>query len=183
LNRDEALVELKARISNIDLINHSLAVEAIMRETALFFKEDTEVWGLAGLLHDIDYEKTKNEPENHSIIGAEIIENMGIDSSIVYAVKAHNSIHGIKRKRKMDKILYSSAPLADLIIEAAKKIDSKKMDDLDTDYILSKFNEKSFARDVDRVQIKECEEVGYTIEKFIEISLTAIKKVAKNLEL
>jgi len=67
LNRTEALSLLKENLTNKNLFNHSLAVEAVMRRLAGHFGEDVEKWGLAGLLHDIDYDRTKDSPDTHSI--------------------------------------------------------------------------------------------------------------------
>jgi len=125
MEREQALEELKARIENENLIKHSLAVEAIMKDLAFYFKEDIDKWGLAGLLHDIDCEKTAGDISKHSLVGAEILESLDIESSIIYAVKAHNDYHGIERKRKIDKALYCADPAAGLITAAALILPSK----------------------------------------------------------
>jgi putative nucleotidyltransferase with HDIG domain len=79
MNREQALEEVQKRISSKNLIKHSLAVEAIMRELAEHFGQDLEKWGLAGLLHDIDYENTAEDPARHSLEGAEILKGLGIE--------------------------------------------------------------------------------------------------------
>lgn len=183
MERTQALEELKARLTNKNLIKHSLAVEAIMRDLAYYFKEDAEMWGLAGLLHDIDYDKTADNPSRHSILGAEILENLGVDETIVYAVKAHNDYHGIERKRKIDKALYSADPVSGLITAGALILPSKKLDNVTVDFILKRINEKSFARGANRDQIRKCEELGLSLEQFIEISLNAMQKIAVELGL
>ncbi|MBU3918664.1 HDIG domain-containing protein, partial [Patescibacteria group bacterium] len=78
MERDKALNLLKENLFNKNLIKHCLAVEAIMRGLAQKFGEDSEQWELAGLLHDIDYEKTKDVPEKHSLIGAEMLKEIGL---------------------------------------------------------------------------------------------------------
>ena len=133
MERADALFEIKSRLFNENLIKHSLAVEAIMRELARYFGEDTELWGLAGLLHDIDYEKTAKDPSKHSIIGADILENLGINSSVVYAVRAHNDYHNIPRRRKIDIALFSADPLSGLIVATVLIIPSKKIKDIKTE--------------------------------------------------
>lgn len=183
MDRKEALEELKLRMTNENLIKHSLAVEAIMRELAIYFKEDAESWGLAGLLHDIDYDKTVADFTKHSIVGAEILENMGVDGSIVYAVKSHNSHHGIKRKRKMDKALYAADPLSGLIIASVLVLPSKKIKDATVDFIKNRFNENGFARNANREQINEYKEIGLEFEKFIEIAIKAMQNIAEDLGL
>lgn len=183
MDRERALAELKARLSNRNLIKHSLAVEAIMRDLAALLREDAEKWGLAGLLHDIDYDKTAGDPARHSLLGAEILENLGIDEEIVYAVKAHNDYHKIERKRKMDKALYCADPVSGLITAAALILPSKKLEDVSVEFILRRMNEKSFAKGANREQIKTCSELGLTLEEFIGVSLNAMKRISGELGL
>jgi putative nucleotidyltransferase with HDIG domain len=183
MDRSHAFDELRARLTNGNLIKHSLAVEAIMRELAVHLKDDVDLWGLAGLLHDIDYDKTANDPSMHSILGAEILENLGTDPEIVYAVKAHNDFHGIDRKRKIDKALYCADPVSGLITAAALILPSKKLEDVTADFIIKRMNEKSFAKGANREQIKKCDELGLTLEVFIELALNAMKKISSNLGL
>ena len=183
MEREQALKELKGRVKSENLIKHSLAVEAIMKDLALYFKEDIDKWGLAGLLHDIDYDKTADDPSKHSIVGAEILETLNVESSIIYAVKAHNEMHGMERKRKMDKALYCADPVSGLIIASALILPSKKLEDVTVEFVLKRMNEKGFAKGANREQIKSCEELGLSLEKFIEISLNAMKKIADELGL
>jgi len=65
MNRNDALILVKERVENKNLVKHMLACEACMREMAAYFKEDADSWGLAGLLHDVDYPETEKEPEKH----------------------------------------------------------------------------------------------------------------------
>ena len=183
MERRRALEELKARLTNKNLVKHSLAVEAIMRDLAEYFKEDVDRWGLAGLMHDVDYDKTAKDPSKHSILGAEILENLEFDPSIVYAVKVHNGYHGLERRRKMDKALYSADPMSGLITACALILPSKKLEDVSVEFVIKRFNEKGFARGANREQIKECEELELTLEKFADISLGAMKKISGELGL
>lgn len=183
MDRTEVLKELTARLTNKNLIKHSLAVEAIMRELAAYFKENLEQWGLAGLLHDIDYDRTANDPSMHSIIGAEILEGLGVDGTVVYAVKAHNSHHGLERKANIDKALFCADPVSGLLTAGALILPSKKLEDVTVDFIMRRFNEKAFARGANREQIMTCGELGLSLEKFIEISLNAMKGIAAELGL
>lgn len=184
MKREKALKLLKENIKNQNLIKHSLAVEAGMREFAKFFNENEEKWGLCGLLHDIDYEKTKRDSQLHSKIGFEMLKKIGIDNEICEAVLFHNEVHGILPKSKMAKTLYSLDPLTGLIVAAALVSPDKKINNLKTENILNRFKEKAFARGANREIIKKCEEnLGIPLEKFIEIGLTAMQKIAKELGL
>ncbi|HHV29205.1 HDIG domain-containing metalloprotein [Acetivibrio mesophilus] len=183
MEREQALEELRGRIENENLIKHSLAVEAIMKDLAFYFKDDIDKWGLAGLLHDIDCEKTAGDISKHSLVGAEILESLDIESSIVYAVKAHNDYHGIERKRKIDKALFCADPAAGIITASALILPSKKLEDVTVEFVIKRINEKGFAKGVNREQIKSCEQLGISLEKFIEISLEAMKKISDDLGL
>lgn len=96
MDREQAYRELTKRVKSPNLLKHMLAAEAVMRELARHFGEDEELWGLAGLLHDIDYDETKDDPRKHSLIGAEILEKLGLPAEVVYAVKVHNEAHGLR---------------------------------------------------------------------------------------
>lgn len=181
MDRERAFKELQARVTNIKLIRHSLAVEAIMRELAAILRDNVELWGLTGLLHDIDYEKTADDPARHSILGAEILENLDVDPEIIYAVKAHNDLHGIERKRKLDKALYCSDYMPGIINECALTLPSKKLSDVSADFVLKKLDEKAFAKDKYMEQIKTCSDLGISLEQFVHTALTAMGKISEEL--
>lgn len=183
MDREQAFEELTGRVTNKNLIRHSLAVEAIMRSLAEYFKDNEENWALSGLLHDIDYDKTANDPSKHGVLGADILENLGLDNAVVYAVKAHNDHLGIMRKRKLDKALYSADPVSDLITAAASILPSKKLEDVTVEFVMKRFSEKKFVADENREQILKCVELDMTLEQFIEISLKAMQKISEKLGL
>jgi putative nucleotidyltransferase with HDIG domain len=184
MNREQSLDLLRQNIFNINLIKHSLAVEAVMRALARHFNADEEKWGLAGLLHDIDYEKTKNDPNQHSLIGAEMLEDLGVNKDIIQAVKVHNEAHGISPETLIEKSLYVSDPLTGLIVAAALVLPSKKLADLKAESIINRFYEKSFARGANREIIKKCEEyLGLKLEEFIKIGLEEMQGIAEEIGL
>lgn len=184
ITREEALNLLKENIKNENLIKHSLAVEAGMRALAQFFGEDKEKWGLAGLLHDIDYEKTKDNPTLHSKLGAEILKEKGFDEEICQAVLTHNEVHQIPPQTKMAKALYCLDPLTGLIVAATLVLPSKKIQDLKVENVLNRMKEKAFARGANREAIRKCEEyLSINLEKFIEIVLNSMKEISQALSL
>jgi putative nucleotidyltransferase with HDIG domain len=184
MEREEALKFLKENLKNQNLIKHSLAVEVGMRALAKYFSEDEEKWGLAGLLHDIDYEKTQGNPDLHSKLGAETLRELGIEEEICEAVLTHNEAHGVKPKTKMAKALYCLDPLTGLIVAATLVLPSKKIEDLKVENVLKRFKEKAFARGAKRETIQKCEEyLSLNLEKFVEIVLGAMKKISDQLEL
>jgi len=183
MTREEALKLIQEKIKTQNLLKHSLAVEACMEFLAEYFKEDKEKWRLSGLLHDIDYEETKNNPKEHSLKGAEALKNLGLDDDIVEAVKTHNEAHNIQPTTKMAKALFSVDPLTGLIVAATLVLPEKKISYLTAQNVLNRFKEKSFARGANREIIKKCEDISLSLEKFIEICLTAMQKISKELGL
>jgi len=164
------------------LIKHSLAVEAIMRALARHFDEGEEKWALAGLLHDIDYDKVKDDLSQHSLLGAKMLEDLGVDKDICQAVKVHNEAHGIPPQTLIEKALFVADPLTGLIVAAALVLPSKKLNDLTPENVLNRFKEKAFARGANREIIKKCEELlGLKLEEFVKIGLLAMQKISQEL--
>lgn len=183
MTRDEAVTHVNEHIKNKNLFKHLIATEAIMKGLAMKFNEDVDKWGIAGLVHDIDYDKTVNDPERHSKVGAKILEELGYDEDIVYAVKVHNDAHGLERKSSIDKALYSSDPLTGLIVAAALISPEKKLSKIDEDFILRRFDEKTFARGANREQIMGCKDLGLSLEEFVSIGLASMREISKELGL
>ena len=184
MERDKALNLLEENLFNKNLIKHCLAVEAIMRALAQKFEQDIEEWGLAGLLHDIDYEKTKDVPEKHSLLGAQMLEEMGLSQEICEAVKTHNEMHGIAPHSLMAKALFVCDPMSGLVVASTLVLPSKKIEDLTTENILNRFKEKSFARGANREIIGKCQELlGLSLEEFAGICLKATQGISKEIEL
>jgi hypothetical protein len=177
MERKEAFELIKNKIQNQNLIKHSLSVEACMKGLAIYFKEAVEKWAIAGLLHDIDYEETKDDPNLHSIKGAEILEKLGLEKEISEAVKTHNEAHGIMPESKLAKALFCVDPLTGLIVAATLVLPTKKISDLTIENILNRFKEKSFARGAKRDVILKCSEIGLSLEEFIKIGLESMKSI------
>jgi hypothetical protein len=183
MNRDEALQLVKEKIKNENLVKHCLAVEVCIRALAKKFEEDPDKWALTGLLHDIDYEQTKDNPEKHSLVGAEMLEKLNVDKEIIEAVKTHNEIHGIAPEAKMAKTLFSVDPLTGLIVAAALVLPKKKLANLTTENVLNRFKEKGFARGANREIISKCSDIGLTLEEFVGICLKAMQEISEELGL
>jgi putative nucleotidyltransferase with HDIG domain len=182
--REDAYILLKDKVQNQNLIKHCIAAEACMRALAEFFDEDQEKWGITGLLHDIDYEETKNEPIKHSLLGAETLHKLGVDKEIVEAVKTHNEIHEIAPQTKMAKAIFCVDPLTGLIVAATLVLPSKKIADLTPENVLNRFKEKGFAAGANREIIAKCHILlDLPLENFTKICLEAMKKINNELGL
>jgi len=184
MNEEKALLMLNDKVKTPNLIKHCLACGSAMKELAEYFKEDEGKWGIAGLLHDIDYEDTKDKPEQHSLIGAEFLQKQGIDQEIVEAVKTHNGIHGFEPETKMAKALFCADPLTGLIVASVLVLPSKKIKDVTTDNVLNRFKEKGFAKGANREIIKRCESLlDLPLENFVDLVLHGMQKIDKELRL
>ncbi|MBS3741237.1 MAG: HDIG domain-containing protein [Candidatus Cloacimonetes bacterium] len=180
MTREKALDLLKENLENKNLQKHCLAVEAGMRHFAKYFDEDENLWGLAGLLHDLDYEETKDNFEKHGIRTAEMLEELDdVDGKIIYAIKAHPG--HVEAKSRMDKVLYALDPLTGLVIAATLMHPEKKISALDKNFLLRRFKDKRFAAGANRDQIKACKEFDMELEDFLEHTIEAMASIEKKL--
>ncbi len=183
MTRKEVLESIKANVENQNLVKHMLATEAIMRALAKRLGEDEEVWGLTGLLHDIDVELTEGDMSSHSKLGADLARELGASETIAHAILCHNEAHGIPRETKLDKALFCADPLTGLIIAAALVRPDKKLAGLEASSVIKRFKEKSFAAGANREQIALCSEIGLELDEFIELGLVAMQGIADDLGL
>ncbi len=181
MDRDEAFKLIKENLKNKNLVKHCLAVEACMRALAERFDEDVEKWGLAGILHDIDYEKTEKSPERHGVEAMKLLEGYDISSEILHAIKAHAG--KAECKSKMDWVIYSVDPLTGLIVAAALMHPSRKLNKVDLGFVKRRYKEKSFARGVKREEIDKIKNTGLELDEFISISLKAMQDIDHELGL
>ena len=183
MTRDEALALLREHIKNENLVKHMFAVEAAMRAYALHFGEDAEKWGLAGLLHDIDYEECPDINE-HSLRSGEMLAEAGFGEDVVHAVKAHNEAHGLPREDLLSKALYAVDELTGLIVAVSLVRPSKQIADVKVKSVTKKMKDKSFAAAVDRDELrKSAEELGVEFSEHVGIVLDAMKEIAGDLGL
>lgn len=183
MTREELLDEVRKRVKTPNLHKHILAVEAVMRALAKRLVQDEDRWGAAGLLHDIDYEETREEPARHSLVSGQIAKEMGFDSEIVQAVEAHNEAHGLPRNGLMAKALYSVDPLTGLIVASALISPGKKLKSIDAEFVLHRMGEKAFAKGANRDAIRACSELGLELGEFVDIALKAMQGIAGELGL
>lgn len=183
MERKEALESVKANVENANLVNHMLAVEAIMRAMAKRLGGDEEEWGLAGLLHDIDVELTEGDMKAHARMGADLVREMGASEDIARAIMSHNETLGVPRNSMMEKALYCADPLTGLITAVALVHPNKKLAEVAVSSVQKRFKAKNFAAGANREQIATCSECGLTLDEFIELGLNAMKAVAGTLGL
>ncbi len=185
MNREETLSLIKKYVKNENSIKHMLAVEAVMRELAEKFGEDRDIWGLAGLAHDIDMEIVdyRNDPQSHGKKGSEILRENGAKEDVINAALAHNRETGRKRESRLEKAIYCTDPLTGLIVASVLVLPSKKLSDLTSESVLRRYKEKAFARGAEREVIAACSEIGIELDEFVEIGLSSMKKISNDLGL
>lgn len=181
MTREHAYQLAKSKFSNKNLFKHVLAVEAVMRGLAKHFDDDQEKWGLAGLLHDLDYEETMNDPDRHTLITEEILKEHDLDPEIIEAIKCHND--KAPRTKLIGKAIYASDPVTGLIVAAALMHPDKKLRSIDVSFVMRRFKEKRFAAGASRDQIRTCEDFGLTLEEFLQISLLSMQRIDRDLGL
>ncbi len=182
ISREEALNLLQQYLKNEKLVKHCLAVEAIMKAIARELGEDENLWGLVGLLHDLDYQLVGKDMSKHGLITVEILKDK-LPPNALDAIKAHNELTGYKCETKLAYALKASDQASGLIIATALVMPHKKLNEVKLSSLLKKFKQKDFARSVKREKILLCERLGLSLERFMEIALNALKHIHKELGL
>lgn len=188
ITREEALKLLQKHNKEPFHILHGLTVEGTMRWYAgeLGYGEEEEFWGIAGLLHDIDFEEY---PEEHCLKAPELLREGGVEEEVIHAVCSHG--YGIccdvKPEHEMEKVLFAADELTGLIGAAARMRPSKSVMDMEVSSLKKKFKDKRFAAGCSRDVIRTgAEQLGWELEKLFEMTIEAMKSceesVAKEME-
>src|SRR5437764_6983854 len=165
------------------LRKHALAVEACMRAYARKFGVNEELWGVAGLLHDFDYERYPSAQE-HPYKGNEILKERGYSDEIRRAIMSHADYTGVTRENPMEKALFACDELAGFITAVALVKPSKSLAEVDTKSVRKKMKDKAFARKVNRDDIiNGAQDLGVELDEHIAFCIEALKPVAKELGL
>ncbi len=182
MERQKALDLIKGKVKTKNLVKHLLATEAVMQALAEHFGENSEIWGLAGLAHDIDYDLTKDNFSQHGKLGAEMLAKEGMrDEEILHAVRAHSGHE--EPGTSLARALFCTDPLTGFLVACALITPSHKIKDIDVPFALNRFKEKRFAAGANREMIKKCEGIGLSLEEFIGIGLRAMQGIADDLGL
>jgi len=184
ITRQEALELMQAYLQLENLRRHCLATEAIMRALAERLGFDAESWGIAGLLHDLDYEETKEDPPQHGLRTEAILKEKGVNQEIIDAIKAHNAeALGIQRKTELDIALTCAECITGMVVATTLVYPDKKIASVKPTSILKRMKQKEFARNVNRDHIRKCEKLSIPLEEFAELSLRAMETISDQLGL
>ncbi|MBM3300317.1 MAG: HDIG domain-containing protein [Deltaproteobacteria bacterium] len=163
---------------------HCLASEAIMRALAPRFGEDPDMWGLTGLLHDLDYNETRDQMNRHTLETAKILAERGIDPQIVEAIQYHNAENlGLTRTKPIHFALTAAETITGMIVATTLVYPDKKVASVNSKSVKKRMKAKEFARSVNRDHIRLCEEIGISLDEFIAISLEAMTGISEELGL
>lgn len=192
INRDRVVELMDKYISTPWLKMHMRESEQIMRALAKHFKEDEELWGLTGLLHDIDYDYVDKDPERHVVEFDKILEMEGlvrgedIPEDMYHAIKAHyedNPKVEQKRESRLDYALSASENLSGFLVACALVQPNKKISEVTTESVLKKLKKKDFAKAVRRDLIYDIEKAGISLEEFIDIAIDSLNEISDEIGL
>ena len=186
-SRDDALALMHEYTENINLRKHMYAVEAAMRAYARKYREDEDLWGVTGLIHDFDYERFPNEAlsptEEHPSSGVAILREQGWPDEILHAVMAHAEHTGVKPETLMANTLRAVDELTGFVI-ACSLVRPTGISDLRSKSVKKKLKDRSFAAAVNREEIREYTEViGEDMTEHIDFVIEAMRGISDTLEI
>lgn len=182
MDRDTALALVQEKVKQGNLIKHILAVEAVMRRLAEYFDEDIDRWGMVGLLHDLDYSETVDDPKRHTYLTAEWLKDYPeIDAEMIRAIHCHAEHEPCQSR--MEWALFATDPLTGLIVAATLMHPSKKVANLPLKSLKKRFKEKRFAAGARREAILQCSELGLELDQFLQLALEGMQRASDELGL
>jgi putative nucleotidyltransferase with HDIG domain len=165
------------------LRKHARAVEASMRAYAGRYGADADTWGLAGMLHDFDYEMHPRAP-HHPMKGAEILHARGVPEPVRYAILAHADYSGMPRVSLLDRALYACDELTGFVHACALVRPGKVVSGLEPASVRKKLKDKAFARTVNRDDVyRGADELGVDLDEHIAFVVAALTGVATDVGL
>ena len=187
-SRTDALSLVHEYTRSDSLRKHMLAVEAAMRAYATRFGEDADRWGLAGLLHDFDYERWPNAAhsptDEHPAAGVRILRANGYPEDILQAILGHAQYSGVARESLMAKTLFAVDELTGLITATALVRPSRSVHEVDARSVRKKMKDKAFARGVSREDVLQgAQELGVDLDEHITFVIGAMQAAADELGL
>lgn len=184
IGRETALQLLREHLKNERLVAHCVASEAIMRHLAEKLGQDPEAWGIAGLLHDIDYELTGEDSESHGAVAVDILTPHGVAPEILNAIQKHNAEGlGLERTTLFEHALTCAESITGMIVATALVYPDKKIASVEPKSVVKRMKTKHFARAVSRERIMECEKINIPLNEFVALSLEAMGGIAEELGL
>lgn len=181
-SRDDALALMHQHVESESLRRHMYAVEAACRAYARRFGEDEELYGMAGLVHDFDYERW---PEEHPVRGVQMLREAGYPDELLHAVQAHYAARtGVHPETRLDRTLHACDEITGLVTAAALVRPSRSVMDLEARSVLKKMKDRAFAAGVDREDVRRAaEELGVDLAEHVDFVIQAMRGIAPRLGL
>lgn len=188
---DEAKTLFDGYVKDPTIRMHSRESEVIMRGLARHFGQDEEQWGILGLLHDIDFDLTKDDPVHHCVRAKDILADAGVTSEAIDIICSHawgtscggGVVQDKKRMRGIEHALVAAETLTGLIHATALMNPEKKLANVRVKSVKKKFKSKAFARNCDRTFIAEIENTGLDLDGFFGIALESMQEISDELGL
>ena len=183
MDRTSALALMHEYTQSESLRKHMLCVETAMRAYAEKFNQEKELWGIAGLLHDFDYEKHQTIPD-HPLKGSEILKEKGYPEDVRLAILGHASLPDYPRQSLMAKVLFACDELCGFLVACSLVKPDKKIAAVEVSSVKKKLKDKAFARNVSREDITNgASELGVNLDEHIQFVIDALKSNAEALGL
>jgi putative nucleotidyltransferase with HDIG domain len=183
LSRPEAWSLFCEWTESPSLRKHVLAVEAAMRAYARRFREDEELWGITGILHDLDYEKHPDLETGHPRIALAELERLGYPPELVRGVASHATYLGVSRDSRMEKTLFAVDELTGFIMACAY-VRPTGIHGLTPKSVKKKMKTPAFAAAVDRDELRQgAEALGVDFDEHLAFVIAALEERADELEL
>ena len=190
ITRQQAVDLIEKYISDPVTKLHLRESEEIMRSLARHFGEDEEYWGMAGLLHDIDWDLTKNNPEEHCVRCQDILRDAGVSEELIETIISHGygntgiqSLREHARTTRVQFALAAAETLTGLIIASALMQPDKKLASVKISSLKKKYKNKAFAARCDRTIIAECEMAGIALDDFLALGLLSLQGISDELRM
>ena len=181
-SREAAWSLLEEHTQGEGLRKHALAVEIAMRAYATKFGDDPDLWGLAGLLHDFDYEQHPS-PEEHPAFGAEILRKREYPELLVRAILSHAPYTGVERVTPMEKSLFAVDELCGFLMACAY-MRPQGIHGMTPKSVKKKMKTPAFAAAIDRDALRSgAEDLGVDFDEHVALVIAALEEHADELEL
>lgn len=183
MKREDALAIVNEFIRNQNLVKHMLAVEASMQDCAVRHSENPDEWGIAGLLHDFDWE-IHPTLESHPQDGAPLLREREVPEKIIRCILSHANHTGVPRESIMEKALFACDEVTGLITAVALVRPSKSIHDVKIKSVRKKWKDKRFAANVIRDDIAlGAQELGLELWEHVGNIITSMQRISSDLGL
>lgn len=183
MKREDALAIVNEFIRNQNLVKHMLAVEASMQDCAVRHSENPDEWGIAGLLHDFDWE-IHPTLESHPQDGAPLLREREVPEKIIRCILSHANHTGVPRESIMEKALFACDEVTGLITAVALVRPSKSIHDVKIKSVRKKWKDKRFAANVIRDDIAlGAQELGLELWEHVDHIITSMQRISSDLGL